>query len=142
MITKVGYRNSTPINFQAKIPTSSAIEIVSERFLSQEGIKPIYKATSVIMGRPADLMAKDAIDMTSETYEFLGALRIAKATLLKQFPALENIVKNANDFFKNTPKTKQEISKWLEQQIKEIGSKELDVTPIKVTKKQMQKAAK
>lgn len=113
------YNTNNRVNFGVKIPTQDAISLATQRYLSKD-FKDILEASSKITERK------------NNTHDLIACGDQCRDGLLKQFPILKEIRKNADDFFKNTTRTNKEIDAFVEKQIEKVGAKEIDVEPIKI----------
>ncbi|HNW26616.1 MAG TPA: hypothetical protein PLG15_04055 [Candidatus Gastranaerophilaceae bacterium] len=108
-------------SFGTKIPTINAIELVVGRSLTYDGIEPAMQCAEKIIGK-----------LNECTIDIPYIISCCKEVLIKQFPVLEKVEADANRFFK-CRHSASSIFDWVNNQVKIIGAKELDVVPIKTT---------
>lgn len=105
------------------MPTRDVLEVVTERLLQKEkGLDGVYNVLKAMLGNRC------------RELDFMTAQKECIDALIEQFPILKKIKRNSKRVFADPYISSLQISNWVEKQIIKIGSKELDVTPIKADK--------
>lgn len=108
------------VNFGTKIPTKKVVEA-----LMPLPFQPNPKRSEEIFNTM--LGVKEPLSVNAEA-ECVKNLR-------KQFPILVEIAKEAKSFFTKTKRSAEDANNWIKEQIKKIGTDELDIDLLKFGEK-------
>lgn len=105
-------------SFGIKVPTEDCLNVVTGKILSENGMSRVRNVCGAMAG-------KNSIT----TLEAMNLMEKCAEALKEQFPILKISAKDANEKIK-FGQSFQELKTWINNQIKQIGSDELDITPL------------
>lgn len=126
----IQHNSNKKLAFGEKVPTEKVIKtVINNSFGNYEDVLDVTK-----------VMCKQPSTDITRKYGFREVISQCSEKLLQKFPKLEEVKQNYERKFAKKKRSERFIQRWLNKQIKAMGSQELDIPTFNLNYVQVQKA--